>query len=74
MPPVTAVRALRTLLSSPHVVHFIPTQATPNPAIDTMMPTIIRARVAWREPNTHIDTHTMHVISIQAKLLQTLSH
>lgn len=52
MPPATAMRALRTLLSSPHVVHFIPTQATPSPAIDTMMPTIIRARVAWREPNT----------------------
>ena len=27
-----------------------PIQATPSPAIDTMMPTIIKARVAWSEP------------------------
>lgn len=50
MPPVMAVRALRTLSSAPQVVHFIPMQATPRPAMDTMIPTIIKARVAWRSP------------------------
>lgn len=62
IPPVIAVRALRTLLSPPHVVHFIPTQATPSPAIDTMMLTIIKARVAWREPKTHTQTHKYHIV------------
>lgn len=76
MPPIIAVRALRTLLSSPHVVHFMPMQATPSPAIDTIMPTIISARVAWREPNTrtHTRTHTIHITIIQAKQQQILYH
>lgn len=50
MPPVMAMRDLRSLSSPAQVVHFIPMQATPRPAMDTMMPTIINARVAWREP------------------------
>lgn len=50
MPPVMATRDLRSLSPPPQVVHFIPMQATPRPEMDTMMPTIIRARVAWREP------------------------
>lgn len=45
-----AMRDLRSLSSPAQVVHFIPMQATPRPAMDTMMPTIISARVAWREP------------------------
>lgn len=45
-----AMRALRSLSLPPQVVHFIPMQATPRPAMETMMPTIIRARVAWSEP------------------------
>lgn len=50
MPPVIAMRDLRSLSFPAQVVHFIPMQATPRPAMDTMMPTIINARVAWREP------------------------
>lgn len=50
MPPVMAMRDLRSLSFPAQVVHFIPIQATPRPAMDTMMPTIISARVAWREP------------------------
>lgn len=50
MPPVMAMRDLRSLSFPPQVVHFIPIQATPRPATDTMMPTIIKARVAWSEP------------------------
>lgn len=46
MPPVMATRDLRSLSLPPQVVHFIPIHATPNPATDTMMPTIIKARVA----------------------------
>lgn len=45
-----AMRDLRSLSSPAQVVHFIPMQATPRPAMDTMIPTIINARVAWREP------------------------
>lgn len=52
MPPVIAVRDLRTLSSAPQVVHFIPMHATPSPAMDTIIPTIISARVAWRSPDT----------------------
>lgn len=48
MPPVMAIRDLRVLSSPPQLVHFIPMQATPRPAIDTMILTIMRARVAWR--------------------------
>ena len=50
MPPVMAMRDLRSLSLPAQVVHFIPIQATPRPAMDTMMPTIIKARVAWSEP------------------------
>lgn len=50
MPPVMAMRDLRSLSVPAQVVHFIPMQATPRPAMDTMMPTIIKARVAWSEP------------------------
>ncbi|TNN39087.1 hypothetical protein EYF80_050756 [Liparis tanakae] len=45
MPPVMATRDLRSFSLPPQVVHFIPMQATPRPATDTMMPTIIKARV-----------------------------
>lgn len=50
MPPVMAMRDLRSLSFPAQVVHFIPMQATPRPAMDTIMPTIIKARVAWSEP------------------------
>lgn len=50
MPPVIATRDFRSLSAPPQVVHFMPIQATPSPATDTMMPTIIKARVAWSEP------------------------
>lgn len=46
MPPVMAMRDLRVLSSPPQVVHFIPMQATPSPATDMIMLTIMRARVA----------------------------
>lgn len=46
IPPVKAMRDLRTLSSPPQVVHFIPMVATPIPATEAMMLTIMRARVA----------------------------
>lgn len=46
-----AMRDLRNLSAPPQVVHFIPIHATPRPAMDTMMPTIIKARVACSEPS-----------------------
>lgn len=58
MPPVMATRDLRSLSPPPQVVHFIPMQATPNPAMDTMMPTIIKARVACSEPEEDRVTET----------------
>lgn len=50
IPPVMAMRVLRSLSVPPQVVHFIPIHATPRPAMETMMPTIISARVACSEP------------------------
>lgn len=50
IPPVMAMRDLRSFSVPPHVVHFIPIHATPSPAMDMMMPTIIKARVACSEP------------------------
>ena len=64
MPPVMAMRDFLVLSSPPQVVHFIPMVATPSPATVTMMPTIIRARVAWREPGEDRVDESNHIQSL----------
>ena len=73
MPPVMATRDLRSLSLPPQVVHFIPIQATPNPAMDTMMPTIIKARVAWSEPGEDGNKKSLHVRIVQEVCVNSIS-